>query len=96
MIFVKPSESGLRPIALMSCLHKLFEKMIYRRFSWFIGTQFLLSEFQAGFRSSRSCADSLVTLINRIQQGFLKRASTIAIFPDTAVAFDNVIPSISF
>jgi len=95
VIFVpKPSGSGLRPIALMSCLLKLFEKMIYCRFSWFIETQFLLSEFQAGFRSSRSCTDNLVTLTNRIQQGFLRRSSIIAVFLDIAGAFDNVIPSI--
>jgi len=68
--------------------------MIYRRLSWFIETQFLLPEFQAGFRPSRSCADNLVTLTNRIQQGYLRRFPTIAVFLDIAGAFDNVIPSI--
>jgi len=34
-----------KPTALMSCLLKLLEKMIYRRFSWFMETQFLLPEF---------------------------------------------------
>jgi len=71
--------------------------MIYRRLSWHIETQFLLPEFQSGFRSSRSCADNLVTLTNRIQQGFLRRTPTVAIFLDIVVldiAFDSVIPSI--
>jgi len=95
VIFVpKPNGSGLRSIALMSCFLKLLEKMIYRRLSWLIETQFLLPEFQAGFRSSRSCADNLITWTNRIQQGFLGRASTVAAFLDIAGAFDNVIPSI--
>jgi len=95
VIFVpKPGGCGLCPIVLMSCLLKLLEKMIYRRLSWYIETQFLLPEFQAGFRSSRSCADNLVTLTNRIQQGFLRRTPTVAIFLDIARAFDNVISSI--
>jgi len=68
--------------------------MIYRRLSWHIETQFLLPEFQSGFRSSRSCADNLVTLTNRIQQGFLRRTPTVAIFLDIVGAFDSVIPSI--
>jgi len=40
VIFVlKAGDNGLRPIALMSCFLKLFEKMVYRRLSWFIETQ---------------------------------------------------------
>jgi len=70
--------------------------MVYRRLSWHMETQFLLPEFQSGFRYSRSCADNLVTLTNRIQQGFLRRTPTIAIFLDIAGAFDSVIPSILF
>jgi len=90
----KPSGSGLRPIALMSCLLKIMEKMIYRRLVWIVETQFLLPEFQAGFRTSRSCMDNLITLTNRIHWGFMRRMSTIAVFLDIAGAFDNVIPSI--
>jgi len=63
---------------------------------WLVETQFLLPEFQAGFRNSRSCIDNIITLTNRIHWGFMKRTSTIAIFLDIAGAFDNVIPSILF
>jgi len=80
----------------MSCLLKVLERMIYRRLIWFVETQFLLPEFQAGFRNSRFCMDNIVTLINRIHWGFLKKRSTIAVFLDIIGAFDNVIPSILF
>jgi len=53
VIFVPKADSGFRPISLMSCLLKVFEKMVYRRLQWVVETQFLLPEFQAGFRSSR-------------------------------------------
>jgi len=89
----KPSGSGLRPIALMSCFLKILEKMIYPRLAWIVETQFLLPEFQAGFHTSRSCMDNLITLTNRIHWGFMRRMSTIAMFLDIAGAFDNVIPS---
>jgi len=62
----KSSGSGLRLIALMSCFLKILEKMIYQRLVWLIETQFLLPEFQAGFRNSRSCIDNIITFTNRI------------------------------
>jgi len=90
----KPNGSGLRPIALTSCLLKTFEKMICRRLTWLVETQFLLPEFQAGFRTSRSCMDNIITLTNRIHWGFMRGLPTVAAFLDVTGAFDNVIPSI--
>jgi len=95
VIFVpKPNGNGLRPIALTSCFLKIFEKMICRRLTWLAETQFLLPEFQAGFRGSRSCMDNIIALTNRIQWGFMRRIPTTAVFLDIAGAFDNVVPSI--
>jgi len=46
IIFVpKPGGKGVRPIALLSCFLKLFEKMVYRRLQWAVETQFLLPDF---------------------------------------------------
>jgi len=73
---------------------KIFEKMICRRLTWLVETQFLLPEFQAGFRGSRSCMDDIIALTNRIHWGFMRRIPTTAVFLDIAGAFDNVVPSI--
>jgi len=94
ILIPKSDNKGVRPIALLSCLLKVLERMIYRRLQWAVETHFLLPEFQSGFRNSRSCIDNLVTLTNRIHTGFLRKESTIAIFLDIAGAFDNVIPNI--
>jgi len=91
--FVPKSNNGLCPIFLM-CLLKIFERMVYRRMQWMVETHFMLPEFQAGFRSSRSCTDNLVILTNRIHLAFLNKSPLVAIFLDVAGAFDNVIPSI--
>jgi len=95
LVFIPKSDGrSVRPIALLSCLLKVMERMIYRRFQWVVETRFLLPDFQSGFRSSRSCADNLVVLTNRIYSSFLNNAYTVAVFLDVAGAFDNVVPSI--
>jgi len=95
IVFVpKPSNEGLRPITLLSCLLKIFEKMVYRRMQWVAEPQFMLPEFQAGFRSFRSCADNLTILTNHIHLAFMNRSPLLAVFLDIAGAFDNVIPNI--
>jgi len=55
---------------------------------------FLLPDFQSGFRNFRFCTDNLVTFTNRIHSAFLNNSFTIAVFLDIAGAFDNVIPQI--
>jgi len=79
IVFIpKLGGKGLRPIALTSCLLKIFEKMVYRRLQWLTESYFIIPEFQAGFRNSRSCMDNLVILTNRIQSTFLRGDSVIA------------------
>jgi len=90
----KANDKGLRPISLMPCLFKIFERMIYRRLQWTAESHFIFPEIQAGFRSSRSCIDNLTTLTNNIHLAFTSKAPLIAVFLDIAGAFDNVIPSI--
>jgi len=41
----KPDGRGVRPIALLSCFLKIFERVIYRRFQWAIETRFLFPDF---------------------------------------------------
>jgi len=95
IVFVpKLSNEGFRPIALSSCLLKIFEKMVYRRMQWVAESQFMLPESQAGFRSFRSCADNLTILTNHVHLAFMNRAPLLALFLDIAGAFDNVIPNI--
>jgi len=76
----KSDGKSVRPFALLPCLLKVFERMVYRRLQWIIETLFFLPEFQFGFRNSRSCTDNLVTFTNRIHSAFLCKASTVAVF----------------
>ncbi|XP_018407393.1 PREDICTED: uncharacterized protein LOC108783345, partial [Cyphomyrmex costatus] len=93
VIFIpKAGNSGLRPISLLSCILKLFERIIYWRLVWLIESQSLLPNKQMGFRSSRSCNDSL-TFTNQILTAVSSDESFVAVFLDITVAFDNILPS---
>jgi len=59
-----------------------------------VETQFILLEFQAGFRNFQSCTDNLTILTNHIHLAFLNKVPLIAVFLDVAGAFDNVISSL--
>ncbi|XP_018309354.1 RNA-directed DNA polymerase from mobile element jockey-like [Mycetomoellerius zeteki] len=93
VIFIpKPNNVGLRPISLLSCVLKTFEKIVYYRLQWLVESQTLLPQEQMGFRPNRSCSDSLVTLTNKIQASFLNGEAVAAAFLDITGAFDNVLP----
>ena len=54
--------SNYRPIALVSCLLKLYQSILNRRLLKFAEERKLLSDFQFGFRSDRSVVDAHLLL----------------------------------
>ncbi|XP_018405977.1 PREDICTED: uncharacterized protein LOC108782257 [Cyphomyrmex costatus] len=90
----KAGNRGFRPIALMSCMLKLLERMILRRLKHHVESRPILPNTQMGFRPHRSCADNLVVLTNHIRTAFSRGELTVAAFLDIKGAFDNVIPAI--
>lgn len=83
--FLKPGKSvrhlqDYRPIALTSCLCKLFEKMVNRRLMWHLEFHGLLSPLQFGYRKNRSTLDPLLRLEQFIRTAFSRRQSVIAVF----------------
>ncbi|CAH2091703.1 unnamed protein product [Euphydryas editha] len=82
--------SKLRPIALISCLCKIFHLMLAKRLEWFIEYNKILSPNTVGFRRGLSCLDSLVRLVSSVQIGFSQNIPTIACFLDIEGAYNNV------
>ncbi|GBN66911.1 putative RNA-directed DNA polymerase from transposon X-element [Araneus ventricosus] len=78
-----------RPIALTSCMCKLFERIINVRLVHILEKNEYISPFQSGFRKSRSTIDNLMSLETDIRVAFLKRNHLVSIFFDIYKAYDR-------
>ena len=69
---------------------KVFEKLVNNRIVDHLENCGLFSDFQYGFRSSRSTADLLTVVSDRIARAFNRSAGTQAAALDISKAFDRV------
>ena len=79
-----------RPISLLSCLGKIYERHIYIYLMLELQSKNFLNNHQAGFTKRRSTQEHLFRLSQDIQNGFKSRNCTLAIFLDVKAAFDAV------
>lgn len=56
---LKSDGNSLRPIALLVCFRKLFEKLIYFRLEWWIENKKILNNQINGFRRGKGVAECL-------------------------------------
>ena len=69
---------------------KVFEKLVNNRIVDHLEKCGLFSDFQYGFRSSRSTADLLTVVSDRIARAFNRSGATRAVALDISKAFDRV------
>ena len=79
-----------RPVSLLSVVSKVFEKRVNNRIVDHLEKCGLFSDFQYGFRSSRSTADLLTAVSDRIARAFNRFGATGAVALDISKAFDRV------
>lgn len=82
--------SSYRPISLLSCIGKIFERILTKRIRDFLETNNLLPPTQFGFRPHRSTQDPLLKLTTDVTKSFNLNKCTLAIFLDIKQAFDKV------
>ena len=82
-----------RPVSLLSVVSKAFEKLISNRIVEHLENSGLFSDFQYGFRSSRSTADLLTVVSDRIARAFNRSGTTRAVALNISKAFDRVLPA---
>jgi len=90
------TKEDFRPISLASCVLKILERLVKRRFERFVEMDYLIPDSQFGFRKGRSCENCLAILNLEIYNSFIKGEYVGAIFLDIKSAYDNVSPSILF
>ena len=76
--------------SLLSVVSKVFEKLVNNRIVNHLEKCGLFSDFQYGFRSSRSTADLLTVVSDRIARTFNRFGTTRAVALDISKAFDRV------
>ncbi|KAF4523529.1 hypothetical protein B566_EDAN013072, partial [Ephemera danica] len=82
--------SSYRPIALLSCVAKIFEKLVKLRLEIIAESKKLIPPQFTGFRKGHSTLDSLATLSIDIQVNLAKKKTSILELFDIQGAFDNV------
>ena len=78
------------PVSLLFVVRKFFEKLANNRIVNHRDKCSLFSDFDYGFRSSRSTADLLKIVSDRIGRAFNRSGATRAVAHDISKAFDRV------
>ena len=86
----RSTAKNYRPVSLLSVVSKVFEKLVNNRIVDPLENCGLFSGFQYGFRSSRSTADLLKVVSDRITRAFNRSGATRAVALDISKTFDRV------
>ena len=83
-----------RPISLLSCIDKIFEKLLHKRFMKFINKHKVIILNQYGFLEKHSTVSALIDLVDDIRDAIDKGEYALGIYLDLKKAFDTVDHSI--
>jgi hypothetical protein len=79
-----------RPISMISCLGKCFEKLVLSRLSDFEFQKGIIIKQQCGFRSQHSTVHQILRITESASFGFNRNKSTGIVLLDLRKAFDSV------
>ena len=86
----RSTAKNYHPVSLLSVVSKDFEKLLNRIVDH-LEKFGIFSDFQYGFRSSRSTADLLTVVSDRIARAFNRSGATRTVVLDISNAFDRVL-----
>ena len=86
----RSTAKNYRPVSLLSVVSKVLEKLVNHRIVDHLEKCGLFCDFQYDFRSSRSTADFLTVVSDRIARAFNRSGATRAVALDISKAFDRV------
>ena len=82
--------NNYRPISLLSCFNKLFEKLLCKRLVSFLARHKVLFNYQYGFRKLHSTTLALIEFTDNIIRFLDEGNYCISVFIDLTKAFDTV------
>ena len=86
----RSTASNYRPISLLPCISKIFEKCMHARILDYMESNNLLYEGQYGFRPGRSCEHALLTAQNHLLNNLSNRKVSMLLLIDFSKAFDVI------
>ena len=86
----RSTAKNYHPVSLLSVVTKVFEKLVNNRIVDHLEKCGLFSDFQHGFRSSRSTANLLTVVSDRIARAYNRSGATRAVAFDISKVFDRV------
>lgn len=95
ILFKKPGKSPLqpnnyRPISLLPCLAKVFEKVINLRLQKFLEENNIINLNQYGFKKGHSTTHQVQRIVEKIGEAFNNKEMVGAVFLDVEKAFDSL------
>ena len=82
--------SNYRPISLLSCFSKIFEKVVSTRLINYLECHKILTASQYGFRKNLSTYMPLLDMYNKISKACDDNVYSVGIFVDLSKAFDTI------
>lgn len=84
----KYSRSNYRGISLLSCVYKLYARVLQRRLVTFLNSHIV--EEQAGFSAGKGCDDNLYIMTEVMERKVVNREALYVALVDMRAAFDTV------
>ena len=82
--------SNYRPISLLSCVSKVFERVVHKYLHNFFIENKLLYKYQSGFVAGHSTVYQLIEIYHNICMSLENKLQTCMVFFDISKAFDRV------
>ena len=82
--------NNYRPISLLSCFSKIYEKIMHNRLTKFFDENKIIFRSQYGFRSGHSCEHALLEAQHRLNIALDKNQIAVLLLIDFSKAFDMV------
>ena len=87
---IHSNPKNFRPIAVSSCLGRVFEKILAKRLQHFCVKNKHFDNNQCGFQLNRSTDDTLSMFLNDCYSAINKNTFTDCVFTDFSKAYDSI------
>ena len=79
-----------RPVSVLSCLSKIFERLMYNRLVTFIEKHKQINDLQFGFRKDRSACMAVIEAVDTVTNALDRGETVVGVSLDLNKAFDTM------